>query len=234
MHGRSRPPSRTRPFPVITAFPTGSKVSAVPLPWREFPSMLPGFRFLLAAIVCSISLTIFGMGAAALLRASHEQFVSNSSWHSTQASGFTTFLPPAEPAPMLAVLRIEPILVAPAAPPVLVDAPLAVSEQPSTPAATAPVMERVDVTVAADVPAVPTPSLPAETVDTASVSVVLKTTSATDQIESIKPQRTLPDRTVSIIASIDKASDKPRMDSTPERATPAAPPAASEAAIVAV
>ena len=35
--------------------------------------MLPGFRFLLAAIVLSMSILIFGLGAAALLRAAHEE-----------------------------------------------------------------------------------------------------------------------------------------------------------------
>lgn len=38
--------------------------------------MLPGFRFLFAAIVLTISTLVFGLGAAALLRASHEQFAS--------------------------------------------------------------------------------------------------------------------------------------------------------------
>ena len=38
--------------------------------------MLPGFRFLFAAIVLSTSILIFGLGAAALLRASHDQFAS--------------------------------------------------------------------------------------------------------------------------------------------------------------
>jgi hypothetical protein len=38
--------------------------------------MLPGFRFLFAAIVLSISTLVFGLGAAALLRASHERFAS--------------------------------------------------------------------------------------------------------------------------------------------------------------
>ncbi len=42
--------------------------------------MLPGFRFLFAAIMLSMSLLIFGLGAAALLRAAHELFASNSSW----------------------------------------------------------------------------------------------------------------------------------------------------------
>ena len=38
--------------------------------------MLPGFRFLFAAIVLSISALIFGLGAAALLRAAHEEVAS--------------------------------------------------------------------------------------------------------------------------------------------------------------
>ena len=38
--------------------------------------MLPGFRFLFAAIVLSMSVLIFGLGAAALLRAAHEEFAS--------------------------------------------------------------------------------------------------------------------------------------------------------------
>jgi hypothetical protein len=42
--------------------------------------MLPGFRFLFAAIVLSTSLLVFGLGAATLLRAAHESFASNASW----------------------------------------------------------------------------------------------------------------------------------------------------------
>ena len=38
--------------------------------------MLPGFRFLFAAIVLSMSILVFGLGAAALLRAAHEEFAS--------------------------------------------------------------------------------------------------------------------------------------------------------------
>ena len=39
--------------------------------------MLPGFRFLFAAIVLSMSILVFGLGAAALLRAAHEEFAAN-------------------------------------------------------------------------------------------------------------------------------------------------------------
>jgi hypothetical protein len=38
--------------------------------------MLPGFRFLFTAIVLSMSVLIFGLGAAALLRAAHEEFAN--------------------------------------------------------------------------------------------------------------------------------------------------------------
>jgi hypothetical protein len=38
--------------------------------------MLPGFRFLFAAILLSTSVLIFGLGAAALLRAAHEEVAS--------------------------------------------------------------------------------------------------------------------------------------------------------------
>ena len=74
--------------------------------------MLPGFRFLLAAIVLSTSMLVFGLGAAALLRAAHEQFASNPSWH---AAPEATFTQQAEAViPVLAMLHAEPT---PAEPP---------------------------------------------------------------------------------------------------------------------
>jgi hypothetical protein len=38
--------------------------------------MLPGFRFLFATIVLSVSVLVFGLGAAALLRAAHDNFAN--------------------------------------------------------------------------------------------------------------------------------------------------------------
>jgi hypothetical protein len=84
-------------------------------------SMLPGFRFLFAAIMLSMSLLVFGLGAAALLRAAHESFASNSSWRGAPE---VTFAQRTEPAlPMLATLRVDtpvmekaPEAAAPAAP----------------------------------------------------------------------------------------------------------------------
>jgi hypothetical protein len=50
--------------------------------------MLPGFRFLFAAIMLLLSILIFGLGAAALLRAAHEEFASSPSWHATPETTF--------------------------------------------------------------------------------------------------------------------------------------------------
>ncbi|MGL9621994.1 hypothetical protein QRQ56_28800 [Bradyrhizobium sp. U531] len=69
--------------------------------------MLPGFRFLFAAILLSTSLLVFGLGAAALLRASHEQYANNPSWRNgPQEQRFAQVSEPAPP--VLAVLRAEP------------------------------------------------------------------------------------------------------------------------------
>ena len=68
--------------------------------------MLPGFRFLFAATMLSMSLLIFGLGAAALLRAAHESFASNSSWRAAPETPFAQR--PDTTMPVLATLRVEP------------------------------------------------------------------------------------------------------------------------------
>jgi hypothetical protein len=77
--------------------------------------MLPGFRFLLAAIVLSMSIVIFGLGAAALLRAAHEEVASVPN---RRVMAEPVFAQPVE-APQLALLRVEPAVPekAPDAPP---------------------------------------------------------------------------------------------------------------------
>lgn len=67
--------------------------------------MLPGFRILFAAVVLSFSILIFGLGAAALLRSAHEEFVGIPAWRAAQQP-----LMPAVDAsrPSLALLRVEP------------------------------------------------------------------------------------------------------------------------------
>ena len=68
--------------------------------------MLPGFRFLFAAIILSMSVMVFGLGAAALLRAAHEQFASIPSRRATPEPVFAQ--PSEPPMPTLALLRFEP------------------------------------------------------------------------------------------------------------------------------
>jgi hypothetical protein len=89
--------------------------------------MLPGFRFLFAAIVLSISTLVFGLGAAALLRASHEQFASLPAMSSAPA------LPPTVTAdasphdaapPTLALLQVDTPELDAAATPSAVPAPV--------------------------------------------------------------------------------------------------------------
>ena len=72
----------------------------------ELASMLPGFRFLFTAIVLSMSVLIFGLGAAALLRAAHEEFANLPSRRATPEPMFAR-LSDDQP-PTLALLRVEP------------------------------------------------------------------------------------------------------------------------------
>ena len=65
--------------------------------------MLPGLRFLLAAIMLSISMLVFGLGAAALLRAAHQEFVSIPSRRAPPEPVFAQRNEP--PMPTLALLR---------------------------------------------------------------------------------------------------------------------------------
>jgi hypothetical protein len=82
--------------------------------------MLPGFRFLLAAILVSTSILVFGLGATSLLRATHEQYVSNPSWRNgPQEQVFAQSPEPAQP--VLAALRVEVV------------APIAIEATPAMP-----------------------------------------------------------------------------------------------------
>ena len=65
--------------------------------------MLPGFRFLFAAVILSMSILIFGLGAAALLRAAHEEFASMPSRRGPAEQVFAR----QNDLPTLALLRFE-------------------------------------------------------------------------------------------------------------------------------
>ena len=71
--------------------------------------MLPGFRFLFAAVLLTVSLVVFGLGAAALLRSAHQEFATIPTRRAPQA---VFAQQPVEAPPTLAMLRVE----APAAP----------------------------------------------------------------------------------------------------------------------
>jgi hypothetical protein len=68
--------------------------------------MLPGFRFLFTAIVLSMSVLVFGLGAAALLRAAHEEFANLPSRRATPEPMFARLND--GPPPTLALLRVDP------------------------------------------------------------------------------------------------------------------------------
>jgi hypothetical protein len=72
--------------------------------------MLPGFRFLFAAILLSTSVLIFGLGAAALLRAAHEEVASAPARRAPPEQLFAQQSEPVAP-PTLALLRVEPTVV---------------------------------------------------------------------------------------------------------------------------
>ena len=71
--------------------------------------MLPGFRFLFAAVVLSMSILVFGFGAAALLRTAHEEFANTPSWQPAPETRFAQNPPAPQPAtqPVLAMLRVD-------------------------------------------------------------------------------------------------------------------------------
>lgn len=73
--------------------------------------MLPGFRILFATTVLAISVLIFGLGAAALLRAAHDEFASLPSWRLAQQP---MLAPQFEiSGPTLAMLRVEALTAKP-------------------------------------------------------------------------------------------------------------------------
>jgi hypothetical protein len=115
--------------------------------------MLPGFRFLFAAMVLSMSILVFGLGAAALLRAAHEEFASTPSWHASPEPVFAQRNE--STGPVLAMLRVEPPAAGEKAPD-QVAAAATPAEQP----ATSPIPVEPEVTAKPAEPEIP--AMPAE------------------------------------------------------------------------
>jgi cytoskeletal protein RodZ len=112
--------------------------------------MLPGFRFLFAAIVLSLSILVFGLGAAAFLRAAHEQFASLPSRRAPAEPVFTRQND--APMPTLALLRFDP----PAIEKTPDNVPAVAAPETVTPAAQAPDAAPVEPEKLAALPEEPT------------------------------------------------------------------------------
>ncbi|WP_420966405.1 hypothetical protein [Bradyrhizobium sp. B120] len=128
--------------------------------------MLPGLRFLFAAIVLATSLLVFGLGAAALFRAAHEEFASIPA---RRAPPEPQFAQQPEAPPVLAMMRVEPS----AADKAVADNPAPstpsepVASEPAAPAEAAPPAEPAKVAaVKTDDPSPAPPKLEAQTVET--------------------------------------------------------------------
>ena len=159
--------------------------------------MLPGFRFLFAAIVLSMSILIFGLGAAALLRAAHEEFASNPSW---RAAPEVMFAQPSEATkPVLAILRVEPT-------PAEQKAPPAVAEQKAP-----------DNVPAAAAPAEPATIVSAPAEPTASAS----TAAEPERVAALKSEDSSPQETAK--PEVPVAETSPQSETAPAQAEPPAP-----------
>jgi hypothetical protein len=172
---------------VITAFPLASKALQPPGK-AELASMLPGFRFLFAAVVLSLSILVFGLGAAALLRAAHEQFASLPSRRAPAEPVFTRQND--APLPTLALLRFDPP---------------AVEKTPDVPAAATP-----ELVTPAGQAADPAPSLEPEklaalqeepmSTDATPAAPALETTTATPLATVESPAPEVPQEVVKVTA----------------------------------
>ena len=180
--------------------------------------MLPGFRFLFAAIMLSMSLLIFGLGAAALLRAAHESFASNSSWRGAPEVTFAQRNDAM--VSVLATLSVEPAAEKPAEAAMVIAAPV---EPVPTP------VESVSHDQVAALSPVETP--PAETTkpdDEPAQMVVSETPSAPAAAPAIAEAATTGETKTAAITASDVSSES-REPAVPQ-SEPAGPPPATTVA----
>jgi len=74
--------------------------------------MLPGFRLLLTSVLLAASVLVFGLGAAALLRVTHEEFAAAPALRSLQTPASPVVAETPMPPPTIALLRVDPPVVA--------------------------------------------------------------------------------------------------------------------------
>jgi hypothetical protein len=204
--------------------------------------MLPGFRFLFAAILLSTSILVFGLGAAALLRTTHEQFVSNPAWRNgpqeqlfAQASEpaqpeFTAFR--AEPVSPASSLRDEvPTVSPPASEPDQVAALTSeTTSQPATPTTDAPASEPAEAAPPppAETPAPATQSASAETPTISEAGQATNEASPT-LVAPVEPQQADTASATNAAPPPDKATQVAAL-ADPATAAPQDPPATVKAA----
>jgi hypothetical protein len=173
--------------------------------------MLPGFRFLLAAIVLSMSVLIFGLGATALLRAAHQEFASTPSW---QPAPETRFAQQETPEPVLALLRVEPVAdeskaLDQTAAVTATDAATATSPEMAAPAATPEKVAALkpedsspsDTGQPADKPAAPTDTASTPAMPGAASSIVIAPSAPADMVRVASSGETVANNNAPVSAS---------------------------------
>jgi hypothetical protein len=178
--------------------------------------MLPGLRFLFVAIVLSMSVLVFGLGAAALLRAAHEEFVSVPSRRPPPETILAQPNPNNEAArPVLTMLRVDPP-----------------AEEPKAPDNQAP--ENIPAAAPAEPEAIVT--APAEPERIAALEPDESSPPATEKPEITIPETPAPSETAPAAADAPAPADEIKIAATSEaspstsEAAPAAPEQASTSA----
>jgi hypothetical protein len=188
--------------------------------------MLPGIRFLCAAVVLTVSLVIFGMGAAALLRSAHQEFAN---LPNRRPAPTTVFSRQPETAPALAMLRLDlraDVQAAVPAPAAAAPSPadVSVKEEAPTPALPAPIEPARVVAVAAESQVKPEP-----TADTGPVlSAVAPPPREVDSVRA--PVPALPQPTDAAVEPSVAIATAPIATPEPASVAPEATPAAAAAA----
>jgi hypothetical protein len=157
--------------------------------------MLPGFRFLFGAVVLSMSILIFGLGAAALLRAAHEQFASMPARRAPAEQVFTKQNDPPMP-PTLALLHFDPPVLdkpvenAPAAPDAAAAEPEKLAALPEEPMLTEakPATPIAETTAAAPAAAVESEAPPPVADEEVKVAAVAATPEPSPAPDAAQPQ----------------------------------------------
>jgi len=171
--------------------------------------MLPGFRFLFAATVLGLSVLVFGLGAAALLRAAHEDFASNPSWRTPPEPRFAQQDETTKA--VLAVLSVQP-----AAEPKPADAPIAATTADAATASPSPAPE----TTAAPGPSGTTAegAMPAMPAAETAARIAAQTDIASTEETTIAPPENL------ALSAREPALSTSQLSPTPgQMATPATP-----------